>query len=93
MWISDPSLTYLCSTKVAMSKFRQTRLEFRNNKRFNKHDFIQNLSRLSWIIVTLCEDPNGSWQIWKSLFLGVLDRHAPILYNSINQNPVSRARQ
>ena len=51
-------------------------------------DFIWELSRIPWNIITQCVDPNDSWQIWKSFFLQVLDRHAPLIYKNIKHNSV-----
>ena len=38
---------------------------------------MQELSEIPWHQITQYEDPNDSWQIWRSFFLEVLDRHAP----------------
>ena len=33
-------------------------------------------------------DPNICWQVWKSLILGALNRHAPLCHKRIRNNPV-----
>ena len=71
-----------------MPKYRQTCLKVRNYKRFNDNDFIQELSRIPWNLITQCADPNDSWQIWKSFFLEVLDRQAPLIYKNMKHNSV-----
>ena len=41
------------------------------------------MSRIPWDYVNQFNNPNDSWQVWKSFFIEVLDRHAPILRNYI----------
>ena len=52
--------------------------EVRNFKNYNESLFLQDLSMIPWDFVNYFNNPNDSWQLWKSLFMDVLDRHAPI---------------
>ena len=85
--MSDHNLIYAVKN-MTMPKYRQTCLRVRNYKRFNDNDFIQDLSRIPWNIITQCVNPNDSWQIWKSFFLEVIDRNAPLIYKNIKHKPV-----
>ena len=48
----------------------------RDYKNFVESDFIEEILQVPWDIVCQFDDP--CWQVWKSLFLEILDRHAPI---------------
>ena len=48
-------------------------------KKFNEKKFISELMQQHWEYIYYCaEDPNAMWEIWKSVFLEVLDKHAPL---------------
>jgi hypothetical protein len=74
--ISDHSLYAV--RKFNSSKCRE-RLKFvRNFKNFNAADFVWDISQISWESVVLLNNPNVCWKIWQSLFIEVLDKHAPL---------------
>ena len=74
--------------KTSIPKCRQTRSKVRNFKRFNETDFIRELSSIPWYVITQFSNPNDCWQIWKSLFLEIVDKHAPLFHKCIKSNPV-----
>ncbi|CAB4031226.1 RNA-directed DNA polymerase from transposon BS, partial [Paramuricea clavata] len=76
--ISDHSLIYAVKKLVPL-KGQRTCSEVRNFKNFNERLFLHDLSRIPWDYVNQFNNPNDSWQVWKSFFIEVLDRHAPIL--------------
>lgn len=76
--ISDHSLIYAVKNLVPLKGQRICR-EVRNFKNFNVRLFLEDLSRIPWEIVNQFDDPNDSWQVWKSFFTEILDIHAPIL--------------
>ena len=48
-------------------------------KNFNEHNFIKELQEQHWeYIYFFATDPNCMWEIWKTLFMEVLNKHAPI---------------
>ena len=48
-------------------------------KNFNEKKFIDELLNQHWDYVYFFgDDPNAMWEIWKELFLEVLDKHAPL---------------
>lgn len=50
----------------------------RNTRSFDTTKFIQDLDTQPWkLLETFC-DVNTMWHYWKSLFLTVLERHAPL---------------
>ena len=46
------------------------------------------MSQLPWDIVYQFVDPNICWQVWKSLLLDALNRHAPICHKRIRNSSV-----
>ena len=85
--ISDHSLVYLVR-KFTPPKSRKTAREIRNFKNFVESDFIQDISMVPWDMIYQSDNPNICWQIWKSLFLEVLDRHAPLRRKRLRDDPV-----
>ena len=75
--ISDHSLIYAVR-KVNSPKCRERLKLVRNFKNFNATDFVWDISQISWESVVLHNNPNVCWKIWQSLFIEVLDRHAPL---------------
>ncbi|CAB3994041.1 Hypothetical predicted protein, partial [Paramuricea clavata] len=48
-------------------------------KNFNENNFLHDLKIQSWEnVYFFADNPNSMWQIWKELFLQVLDKHAPL---------------
>ncbi len=43
-----------------------------------EEQFLEELNMFPWDYANQYNDPNDSWQTWKSFFLETLDRHAPI---------------
>ncbi|CAB4019923.1 Hypothetical predicted protein, partial [Paramuricea clavata] len=64
---------------MAHHKGQRISKEVQNFKHFNERLFLEDLSSIPWEYANNFNDPNDSWFVWKSLFLEVLDRHAPIL--------------
>jgi hypothetical protein len=75
--ISDHSLIYAVR-KFNSPKCRERLKLVRNFKNFNATDFVWDISQISWESVVLHKNPNVCWKIWQSLFIEVLDRHAPL---------------
>ncbi|CAB3979113.1 RNA-directed DNA polymerase from transposon BS [Paramuricea clavata] len=85
--ISDHSLVYAVR-KFTLPKGRQKIRQVRNFKNFVENDFIRDVSQLPWEMVYQFGDPNLCWQVWKSLLLDALNRHAPLRHKRIRNNPV-----
>ena len=77
--ISDHSLIYVYR-KLAIppaSKGVNT-VVMRDFKHFDSDSFRNDISSLSWDCINDMSDPNAMWSEWKSLFLSVCNKHAPI---------------
>ena len=75
--ISDHSLINAVR-KFNSPKCRERLKLVRNFKNFNATDFVWDISQISWESVVLHNNPIVCWKIWQSLFIEVLDRHAPL---------------
>ena len=53
-------------------------IECRNFKYFNAESFLNDLYTLPWIEIDNKENVDKMWECWKSLFVQVLDKHAPL---------------
>ncbi|EDO36916.1 predicted protein [Nematostella vectensis] len=53
-------------------------IEIRNMKRFNEQRFIEDLGKQPWHMIALMPDTESMWSRWKTLFLEVLDKYAPL---------------
>ena len=74
--ISDHSLIFAVR-KFFTPKSRENVRYVRTFKNFNATDFLNDLSQMPWENVAQYENPNSCWQLWKSFYLQILDRHAP----------------
>ena len=86
--ISDHSLIFAIR-KLTLPKSGKTSpmvREVRDFKNFVQNDFIHDISQLPWDSINQFSSPNTSWQVWKSLFLETLDRHAPRRQKRLRQN-------
>ena len=85
--ISDHSLVFAIR-KISVARKVEHTVEIRNMKKFDTKKFVEDLKQQPWQNVYFFADtPSAKWEIWKILFLEVLDKHAPLQHNKI------RARQ
>ena len=87
--ISDHSIVFAIR-KISVTKNRENIVETRNIKNFDDQKFIQDLMQQHWEnVYFFAEDPNKKWEIWKKLFLEVLDKHAPLQHKKIRAKRIS----
>jgi hypothetical protein len=72
--LSDHSLVFAIR-KSSVVKKQEKKVEIRNMKKFDHQKFVEDLYLY---IYFFAEGPNAMWEIWKELFLEVLDNHAPL---------------
>ena len=53
-------------------------IETRQFKHFNRGKFLSDLNQLPWANVDLYSDPSEMWRVCKEMFLGSVDKHAPL---------------
>ena len=85
--ISDHSLIYAVR-KFVSPKLKSIMREVQDFKHFSDRDFYNDLSQVSWEIITTFSDPNECWCVWKSFFTEILDAHAPLRYKRTKANAV-----
>ena len=75
--ISDLSLIYAIykhNTLKADPKI----IESRQLKKFDCEAFIEDIKEKPFHFASVMDDPNEMWDVWKSLFLEVVNKHAPM---------------
>ena len=75
--ISDHSLAFL-RRQAQYYRSGPRVIKTRHFKHFAKRKFLSDLNQLSWANVDLYSDPNDMWREWKEMFLGCVDKHAPL---------------
>ena len=73
MWLEKLILEYLI-TKTNVTK----EILFRNMKHFEKN-IMKHFSRQPWFAIDDLVHVGDKWNLWKNLFLDVLDKHEPIM--------------
>lgn len=75
--ISDHSLIYTIRKISIPNKTSHKRINIRNFKKFNANLFRNDLRNIPWENIDEIEDINDRWDLWKGMFLSVVDKHAP----------------
>lgn len=75
--ISDHSLIY-ATHKHNTLKADPKIIESRQFKTFDCDAFIEDIKETPFHFASLLDDPNEMWDVWKSLFLEVINKHAPM---------------
>ena len=87
--ISDHSLVFAIR-KISVIRKQENTVEIRNMKNFDEEKFVAELLKQHWeYVYFFAEDPNAMWEMWKKLFLEVLDKHAPLQHKKIRSKKVS----
>ena len=87
--LSDHSLVYAVRKINSLPKCNRTReIEVRNFKNFNSERFLEDLQAQPWAQLSFYEaDVNAMWSCWKTMFVEVLDSHAPIRSKRVRKRP------
>ena len=87
--LSDHSLVYAVRKINSLPKCNRTReIEVRNFKNFNSERFLEDLQAQPWAQLSFYEaDVKAMWSCWKTMFLEVLDNHAPIRSKRVRKRP------
>ena len=87
--ISDHSLIYAIrklNTKVNTKAQGHNFLEFRNFKNFDAARFLDDLHDVPWEDIRYKRNIDEMWKLWKTYFLGVVDKHAPKRVKRLRKN-------
>ena len=76
--ISDHSLVFM-TLKISYERTGSHRtIETRAFKNFNHHHFLDDVAQQPWNKIFSETNPEAMWEVWKDLFMEVVDRHAPL---------------
>ena len=71
-------LTWKGTKLVLLSLAIVTSVMYRNFKTFNRAKFRNDIYNENWEFLDSNLDPNQMWTEWKTKFLQIVDKHAPI---------------
>ena len=83
--ISDHSLIY-ATHKHNTLKADPKIIESRQFKNFDCDAFIEDIKETPFHFASFMHDPNEMWDVWKSLFLEVINKHAPMRKRKVKVN-------
>lgn len=75
--ISDHSLIFVVR-RLTQPRGPPRIVESRRFNNFNEKRFLEDLYSMPWDLTELSDDPNDKLYIWQSMFLEVLNKHAPL---------------
>lgn len=75
--LSDHSLIFAIRKISIPSKTTHTVINMRSLKKFDPQLFRCDLQNIPWSDLNCINDPNQRWELWKTMFLSVVDKHAP----------------
>ncbi len=61
-------------------------IETRNFEHFDEQKFLDGLENVPWENVEACTNIDEPYQLWKSIFMGVCDKHCPIVSKACEKN-------
>ena len=76
--ISDHSIIFLTRKISHFRSFVHKTAEVRQLKNFNQDEFLRDLRMNEWNRVSMLNNPNEMWNLWKHLLMSVIDKHAPL---------------
>ena len=68
---------------IHLNQIRNKKIEIRNFKHFNAENVINDIQDLGWDLCDGDFSVDKKWGTWTSLFLRVLDKHAPIRIKNV----------
>ena len=87
--ISDHSLVFM-TLKICYERTGSHRtIETRAFKNFNHHHFLDDVAQQPWHKIFSETNPEVMWDVWKNLFMEVVDKHA---HFKINGSPINTPR-
>jgi len=71
-----------CDAQYTQNYFERTgshrTIETRTFKNFNHHHFLDDVAQQPWNRILSETNPEAMWDVWKNLFMEVVDKHAPL---------------
>ena len=85
-WDCDHSLIFGIRKINNATKKEAKLTSARSFKHFNLHNFRDDLQRQQWSDLLYFENSDQIWAAWKSMFMSVVDKHAPIKTKRVRAN-------
>jgi len=84
--VSDHQLTF-CTRKIKKNPVnKHNGVKLRSLKNYTKENFENKLEQVNWNEVTVCDNVDTAWSIFKTKLLSVIDEIAPVKNVRIKQN-------
>ena len=77
IFISDHFPTTIVR-KNQLIKGKHTTIKYRSYKSFDEAEFIKDLQSVPWSVIEGFDNPDDILDTWNTLFIGVVDKHAPL---------------
>ena len=61
-------------------------IETRNYKKNFSDKFLNDLLQQPWDLISIESNPAALWDAWKTLFMDIVDKHAPLKTKQISKN-------
>ena len=62
-------------------------IETRAFNNFNQHHFLDDVAQQPWNRIFSETNPEAMWNVWKNLFMEVVDKHAPLQSKQVSNSP------
>ena len=86
--VSDHSLIYAIKKSNVTSPQKPKIIKTRNFRNFDNNDFLWDLSGQPWSNLQYCHNIEQMWSLWKSMFITIVDKHAPIKRKRIRSSSI-----
>ena len=60
-------------------------IETRDYKKIDSDEFLNDLVQQPWDLISLEPNPTAMWEAWKTLFMEIVDKHAPLKTKRISK--------
>ena len=75
--ISDHSMVYM-TRKQRVDRVYARTCQVRNFKTFNEEMFLKDVIEMNWSDISMMDNPNDMWKLWKTMLIHCIDKHAPV---------------
>ena len=82
-------MVFITITRSNRSRYELVRthrtIETRNYKKNYSDKFLNDLLQQPWDLISIESNPAASWDAWKTLFMDIVDKHAPLKTKQISK--------
>ena len=85
--VADHLMNFLVIHMKKEPIHRHKYVSSRNYRRLNSNNLLHDLNAIPWSVVETFDDVDDAWYAWKSLFVNIINTHAPIRKFRAKSNP------